>query len=84
MRPLPACATASYGRRSDPRAVRDGDCPHGLGRRPIHAFGCVVKQIGQVAKCTSFTCAATRKALAATVKPGFKAALEGKNELSTT
>ena len=39
---------------------------------------------GQVAKCTWFTCAATRKALAATVKLGFKPALEGKNEVSTT
>ena len=38
----------------------------------------------QLAKCTWFTCAATRKALAATVKLGFKPALEGKNEASTT
>ena len=30
------------------------------------------------------TCAATRKALAATVKLGFNPALEGKNEVSTT
>ena len=38
----------------------------------------------QVAKCTWSTCAATRKALAATVKLGFKPVLEGKNEESTT
>ena len=38
----------------------------------------------QLAKCAWFTCAATRNALAATVKLGFKPALEGKNEVSTT
>jgi hypothetical protein len=38
----------------------------------------------QLAKCAWFTCVATRKALAATVKLGFKPALEGKNEVSTT
>ncbi len=38
----------------------------------------------QVEKCTWFTCAATRKALAAIVKLGFKPVLEGKNEASTT
>ncbi len=38
----------------------------------------------QVAKCTCCTCAATRKALAATVKLGFRPVLEGKNEVSTT
>ena len=38
----------------------------------------------QVAKCAWFTCAATRKALAATVKLGFKPALDGKNDVSTT
>ena len=40
--------------------------------------------IDQVAKWASLTCAATRKALAATVKLGFKPALEGKNDVSTT
>ena len=39
---------------------------------------------GQVAKCAWLTCAATRKALAATVKLGFKPVLDGKNEVSTT
>jgi hypothetical protein len=38
----------------------------------------------QVAKCAWLTWAATRKALAATVKPGFNPALDGKNEASTT
>ena len=38
----------------------------------------------QVAKCAWFTCAATRKALAAIVKLRFKPVLEGKNEESAT
>jgi hypothetical protein len=38
----------------------------------------------QVAKCAWSTCAATRKALAATVKLGLMPVLEGKNEVSTT
>jgi len=38
----------------------------------------------QVVKCAWFMCAATRKALAATVKLGFIPVLEGKNEVSTT
>ncbi len=36
-----------------------------------------------MAKCTRFTCAATRKALAVIVEVGFKPPLEGKNEVST-
>ena len=38
----------------------------------------------QAAKCTWFTCSATRKALAVIVKLGFMPVLEGKNEPSTT
>ena len=44
----------------------------------------IFEQFSQVAKCAWFTCAATRKAFAATVKLGFKPVLEGKNEASTT
>ena len=39
---------------------------------------------GHVAKWAWLRCAATRRALAATVKLGFRPALEGKKEVSTT
>src|ERR1700739_1103848 len=52
----------------------------GMPRRPMGGDD----RSDQLAKCTWFTCAATRKALAAIVKLGFKPALEGKNEPSTT
>jgi len=40
--------------------------------------------MGYVAKCAWFRCAATRNALAATVRLGFNPVLDGKNEVSTT
>ena len=44
----------------------------------------LLSEFCHVAKCAWLTCAATRNALAATVKLGFKPVLEGKNEASTT
>ena len=80
---LPASRSASRAERQSVRPVGTSDnaaAAFGSIDRATTAFstGC------QVAKCTWFTCAATRKALAATVKLGFIPALEGKNEVSTT
>ena len=39
---------------------------------------------GQLAKCASLMCSATRNALAATVRLGLMPLLDGKNDASTT
>ena len=55
-------------------------------RRPEfpQAITALRHRMAQVAKCAWLTCVATRRALAATVKLGFKPVLDGKNEASTT